>query len=128
MNSRCSCICPKKGEKTHQRTSSRMNYEKLIAHRASEIEASGIRKIFDLAATIKDAINLSIGQPDFDVPDSIKDAAIDAIRSGFNRYPPSAGLPELRQLVLDHYSELHGIRPDDCIITSGTSGGLTLAL
>lgn len=105
-----------------------MNYTTLLADRVKGIEASGIRKIFDLAATIKDAINLSIGQPDFDVPDPIKDAAIDAIRSGFNRYPPSAGLPELRQLVLDHYQELHGIRPDDCIIASGTSGGLTLAL
>jgi len=105
-----------------------MNYTTLLADRVKGIEASGIRKIFDLAATIKDAINLSIGQPDFDVPDPIKDAAIDAIRAGFNRYPPSAGLPELRSLVLDHYKELHGVRPDDCIIASGTSGGLTLAL
>jgi aspartate/methionine/tyrosine aminotransferase len=105
-----------------------MNYTSLIADRCAGIEASGIRKIFDLAATVKDAINLSIGQPDFDVPEPIKEAAIEAIRGGFNRYPPSAGLPELRQLVLDHYKELHGTRPEDCIIASGTSGGLTLAL
>lgn len=105
-----------------------MNYGKLLADRVTGIEASGIRKIFDLAATIKDAINLSIGQPDFDVPDPIKDLNIAAIREGFNRYPPSAGLPELRQLVLDHYQELHGVRPEDALIASGTSGGLTLAL
>ncbi|MEI6235428.1 MAG: aminotransferase class I/II-fold pyridoxal phosphate-dependent enzyme [Planctomycetota bacterium] len=105
-----------------------MDYNRLLAQRVSGIEASGIRKIFDLAATIKDAINLSIGQPDFDVPDPIKDACIDAIRSGFNRYPPSAGIPELRALVLDHYEQLHGVRPESSIITSGTSGGLTLAL
>lgn len=105
-----------------------MNYSTMIAQRAAGLEASGIRKIFDLAATIKDAINLSIGQPDFDVPEPIKDACIDAIRGGFNRYPPSAGFPELRSLVLDHYATLHGVRPQSALITSGTSGGLTLAL
>ncbi|HEY3320243.1 MAG TPA: aminotransferase class I/II-fold pyridoxal phosphate-dependent enzyme [Planctomycetota bacterium] len=105
-----------------------MNYDNLLATRVTSIEASGIRKIFDLAATIKDAINLSIGQPDFDVPDPIKELAIDAIRAGFNRYPPSAGLPELRQLVLDHYRQIHGVPQEDCLIASGTSGGLTLSL
>ena len=105
-----------------------MDYARLLAARVAGIEASGIRRIFDLAATVKDAINLSIGQPDFDVPAPIKASAIEAIEQGFNRYPPSAGFPELRQLVLDQYQRLHGCRPEDCIITSGTSGGLTLAL
>src|SRR6185369_2636526 len=98
-----------------------MNYSNLLAHRVTSIEASGIRKIFDLAATVKDAVNLSIGQPDFDVPEPIQQAAIDAIRGGFNRYPPSAGFPELREFVLNHYAGLHGTRPEDCIVTSGTS-------
>src|ERR1043165_1220649 len=105
-----------------------MDYQPILAQRIAGLEASGIRKIFDLAATIQDAINLSIGQPDFDVPDPIKDACIDAIRGGFNRYPPSAGFPELRALVLDHFAYLHAVRPESSIITSGTSGGLTLAL
>jgi aspartate/methionine/tyrosine aminotransferase len=105
-----------------------MDPTKLLAKRVTSIEASGIRKIFDLAATVKDAVNLSIGQPDFDVPELIQQSAIDAIRSGFNRYPPSAGFPELRELILSHYASLHGTRPQDCIVTSGTSGGLTLAL
>lgn len=47
-----------------------------IAARAANIEASGIRKIFDLAATLKDPINLSIGQPDFDVPEPVKDSTL----------------------------------------------------
>lgn len=105
-----------------------MNYQHFLAQRVAGLEASGIRRIFDLAASIPDAINLSIGQPDFDVPDPIKDACINAIRGGFNRYPPSAGFPELRALVLDHFAHLHGVRPESSIITSGTSGGLTLAL
>jgi aspartate/methionine/tyrosine aminotransferase len=111
-----------------RRKMARMDYKKLLADRVTGIEASGIRKIFDLAATVKDAINLSIGQPDFDVPEPIKVAAIEAIKGGFNRYPPSAGFPELRALVLDHYQQLHRVRPEDSLIASGTSGGLTLAL
>lgn len=105
-----------------------MDRTNLLAQRVKAIEASGIRKIFDLAATIKDAIDLSIGQPDFDVPEPLKEAAIAAIRAGYNRYPPSVGLPDLRRLVLDHYQKLHGVRPEDSLITSGGSGGLTLAL
>ena len=105
-----------------------MEYKRLFAARVNGIEASGIRKIFDLAATIKDAINLSIGQPDFDVPEPIQAAAAEAIHSGFNRYTPSAGFPELRKLVLDHYRHLHGVPMEECMITSGTSGGLTLSL
>jgi len=105
-----------------------MDYSKLLAQRVTAIEASGIRKIFDLAATLKGALDFSIGQPDFDVPEPLKEAAIGAIRAGFNRYPPSVGYPELRKLVLDHYQQLHGLRPAESLITSGTSGALTLAL
>jgi aspartate/methionine/tyrosine aminotransferase len=102
------------------------NLQRLLADRVKAIEASGIRKIFDLAATVKDAVNLSIGQPDFDVPAPIAQAAIEAIRDGHNRYTPSIGLPELRRAVLGRAFELHGVRQEDCLITSGTSGGLTL--
>src|SRR3954470_13641256 len=67
----------------------------IVAQRALEIDASGIRKVFDLAAKLKDPINLSIGQPDFDVPEAIKEAAIEAIRAGRNRYTPTQGIGEL---------------------------------
>jgi aspartate aminotransferase/aminotransferase len=105
-----------------------MDVKRLLAPRVSGIEVSGIRKIFDLAATIKDAVNLSIGQPDFDVPAPIQDACVDAIRAGFNRYTPNAGIPDLRAAVQDHLQRLHGARPESVLITGGTSGGLTLAL
>lgn len=105
-----------------------MNYTNVLAQRVKAIEASGIRKIFDMAATIKDVIDLSIGQPDFDVPEPLKAEAIAAIRAGYNRYPPSSGVPELRKLVLDHHEKAQGVRPEDCIIASGASGGLTLSL
>ncbi|MCW8130121.1 MAG: aminotransferase class I/II-fold pyridoxal phosphate-dependent enzyme [Planctomycetota bacterium] len=100
----------------------------LIARRAAQIEASGIRRIFDLAATLKDPINLSIGQPDFDVPDPVKDAAVAAIKGGFNRYTPSGGIPELRARVLAKYEADHGVKMEDCFVASGVSGALTLAL
>ena len=66
-----------------------------VAKRALEIDASGIRKVFDLAAKLKDPINLSIGQPDFDVPAELKDAAVKAIQEGKNRYTPTQGIVEL---------------------------------
>ncbi|GMV82674.1 MAG: aminotransferase [Planctomycetota bacterium] len=105
-----------------------MDWARLVAQRAAGLEASGIRKIFDLAATLKDPVNLSIGQPDFDVPEPVKETAAAALREGFNRYTPSGGIPELRKAVLDRFEKLHGMRPEDVLITSGVSGGLTLAL
>ena len=53
-----------------------------LASRIDRIDSSGIRRVFDLARSLKDPINLSIGQPDFDVPPPVKEAAIAAIRAG----------------------------------------------
>ena len=63
-----------------------------IADRMAAIESSGIRKVFDLARTIRDPINLSIGQPDFPVPEAIKRAAIDAIQADRNGYTVTQGV------------------------------------
>ena len=60
-----------------------------IAARMKQIDASGIRKAFDMARSMKDPINLSIGLPDFDVAEPVKLAAIDAIEAGFNAYTQS---------------------------------------
>ena len=56
-----------------------------ISARSRSFDSSGIRKVFDLAAKLKDPINLSIGQPDFDVPDAAKQACIAAIQEGKKR-------------------------------------------
>ena len=92
------------------------------------IDASGIRKAFDMSRSMNDPINLSIGLPDFDVPDPVKAAAIDAIETGHNAYTVTQGIPELRtkiQATVD--AELgHGDR--QVLITAGTSGALLLAL
>jgi aspartate aminotransferase/aminotransferase len=96
-----------------------------LAQRRSLINSSGIRKVFDLAAKLKDPINLSIGLPDFDVPDIVKESAITAIRGGKNRYTLTAGTPELRQAVRDYYTARE-VPFDDVLIASGTSGALFL--
>jgi aspartate/methionine/tyrosine aminotransferase len=100
-----------------------------IAQRMSLLDASGIRKVFDLAAQLTDPINLSIGQPDYDVPDVVKDAAIRAIRDGQNKYTQTQGLPDLRQAVAAHAREEFGWDDDRLyLITSGVSGALVLAM
>ena len=99
-----------------------------IADRMRSIEASGIRKAFDMAGSMKDPINLSIGLPDFDVADPVKAAAVEAIERGRNAYTVTQGIPELRgklQAAVDA-----GLKHPDrqVLITSGTSGALLLAL
>ena len=101
-----------------------------LAARMSRIDASGIRKVFDLAKSLKDPINLSIGQPDFDVPEPIKDAACEAIRSGKNTYTPTQGIAPLRALVQaeeERFTKRH-YSDKEVLITSGVSGGLFLTL
>jgi aspartate/methionine/tyrosine aminotransferase len=99
-----------------------------IADRMQFIEASGIRKVFELARTIRDPINLSIGQPHFDVPDVVKEAAHDAIDRGRNAYTLTQGIPELRQRLLDDVRRDYPHAARELLVTSGTSGGLVLAL
>ena len=99
-----------------------------IADRMKTMDSSGIRKVFDLAAKLKDPVNLSIGQPDFDVPEAAKDEAIAAIRRGFNKYTQTQGTAELRQAVADACRAEFGWDDDrPYLITSGVSGALLLA-
>jgi aspartate aminotransferase len=99
-----------------------------VSRRANAVDASGIRKVFDLAASMKDPINLSIGLPDFDVPDEAKNAAIEAIRSGHNRYTQTQGIAPLRERLRNDLSSEIGRDVGDVLITSGVSGGLFLAI
>jgi aspartate aminotransferase/aminotransferase len=99
-----------------------------ISRRALGVDASGIRKVFDLAAKMKDPINLSIGLPDFDVPEPVKTAAIDAIKSGNNRYTQTQGIAPLRERLRRDLSAEIGRDVGDVLITSGVSGGLLLAI
>src|SRR5688500_17920992 len=99
-----------------------------ISSRANAVDASGIRKVFDLAAKMKDPINLSIGLPDFDVPELAKTAAIEAIRTGQNRYTQTQGIEPLRTRLRAELSREMGRDVGDVLITSGVSGGLFLSI
>ena len=100
----------------------------MISQRAREIPESGIRRIFELVSSVKDPINLSIGQAHFDVPDAIQEVACASIREGFNRYTVTQGLPELNDRVMRRTRDLYGWDGGGCMITSGVSGGLMLAM
>lgn len=100
----------------------------LLAQRTSLVDSSGIRKVFDLAAKLENPINLSIGQPDFPVPDEIQQAAIDAIRGNKNGYSLTQGIPELREKLQARVDAEWGHDDRRVLVTSGTSGALMLAL
>jgi aspartate aminotransferase/aminotransferase len=99
-----------------------------IASRMSRIEASGIRKAFDMSKSMKDPINLSIGLPDFDVANPVKAAAIEAIERGHNAYTLTQGLPELRTKIQTAVDAALGHADRQVLVTSGSSGALLLAL
>src|SRR5947209_13306687 len=99
-----------------------------VSRRAHAVDASGIRKVFDLAAKMKDPINVSIGLPDFDVPEEAKTAAIAAIRRGDNRYTPTQGIEPLRLRLRRDLSADMGHDVGEVIITSGVAGALFLAV
>ena len=102
--------------------------DRWIAERMRHIEASGIRKVFELTKTLKDPVNLSIGQPHFDVPEPIKAAAKDAIDRGANGYTVTQGIPPLRQKIHETIRQRFPHPDREVVVTSGSSGGLMLAL
>ncbi len=99
-----------------------------IAERLEYFDSSGIRKVFDLGATLKDPINLSIGQPDFPVPRAVKDAAIAAINEDKNGYSPTQGIAPLREKLQARIDAQYKHVARQVFVTSGTSGGLVLAI
>ena len=81
-----------------------------VLARAKKLEAQG-----------KDVVHLEIGEPDFDTPQNIIDAAKTALDEGYTHYGPSAGLPELRQTIASHISKDRGITvaPENVVVTPG---------
>jgi len=99
-----------------------------IAERTKTFDNSGIRKAFDLANQLNDPINLSIGQPDFDVPEEIRDACVDAIQSHKNGYALSQGMPVLREKLQGQIDAEYGHDDRKVFVCSGTGGGLVLSM
>ncbi|TWT99658.1 putative N-acetyl-LL-diaminopimelate aminotransferase [Botrimarina colliarenosi] len=99
-----------------------------LADRTDRFDSSGIRKVFDLAAKLKDPINLSIGQPDFPAPPALKEAACKAIHDDLNGYSPTQGAAALRDRLQARVDEEWGHEGRKLLVTSGTSGALNLAM
>ncbi len=100
----------------------------VVARRAAAFDSSGIRKAFDLAARLDDPINLAIGQPDFAMPEAAQTAAKAAIDAGKNGYTPTQGIGPLRERLEARARAETGQAGRRLLVTSGTSGGLVLAL
>ncbi len=99
-----------------------------IAERTRAFDSSGIRKVFELAGQLAAPIDLSIGQPDYDVPEPVRAACIDAIQSGKNNYALTQGMPVLREKLQTRLDQQYGHADRRVFVSSGTSGGLVLAL
>ena len=99
-----------------------------FSENVARMDISGIRKIFEAAGS--DAINLGLGQPDFDTPEHIKAAAIKAINEGFTGYTVGSGIPELREALSLKFKEENAfsVSLQEIIVTSGASEALAIAL
>lgn len=98
-----------------------------LADRTRPFLNSNFKRIFELSRQLKDPVNLGMGQPHFDVPDELKEVAIQSIRDGFNGYTLPSGTPDLRAKIKQSLDQQTG-RNDEVVITCGTLGALTLAL
>ena len=100
-----------------------------LSQRAANLKPSGIRKFFDIVATMKDVISLGIGEPDFTTPKPILEAGIRSLQAGETHYTSNAGKLELRQAVAANLKNLYGVSYDaatEIIATVGVSEALYL--
>lgn len=101
-----------------------------LSQRVRGLRPSGIRKFFDIAATMENVISLGIGEPDFDSPPSVIQAGIRALQEGHTHYTSNAGIIQLREKLTAHLNMLYGVQYDpqhEVIITVGGSEALYLA-
>ena len=100
-----------------------MNYK--ITHRAAALSPSLTLAIDSKAKQMKadglDVVGFGAGEPDFDTPQPIKDAAIKALNAGFTKYTPASGIPELRQAIADKFKRENGLsyKPSQIIVSCG---------
>ena len=102
-----------------------------LSKRVAGLKPSGIRKFFDIAATMKDVISLGIGEPDFTTPKPILEAGLRSLQNGETHYTSNHGKLELRQGLADNLRRLYGVQYDpieEMVITVGVSEALYLAM
>ena len=108
-----------------------INYDDFISERAGSIKPSGIRKFFDVVSTMKDAISLGVGEPDFQTPWSVRECAIASIKKGYTQYTSNTGMPALRDAIGKYLSmryNIHYSGESEILVTVGASEGIDLSL
>jgi len=108
-----------------------VNYDRYLNPAVAAVPPSGIRRFFDLAATMRDAISLGVGEPDFITPYHIRNAAINSIIDGETAYTPNRGLLPLRKEISYYLESRYGTVYDpetDIIVTVGASESIDIAL
>lgn len=108
-----------------------MNYDRFLNPSIAAVPPSGIRRFFDLASTMKDAISLGVGEPDFKTPYHIRNAAINSLIDGETQYTPNRGLPALRDEISYYLRERYGLSYDpgkEILVTIGASEAIDVAL
>ena len=101
-----------------------------VSKSVASVPPSAIRKFFDLASEMKGVISLSIGEPDFVTPWSIREAGINSLVDGYTHYSPNAGYTNAKKAIVNYINRRYGIEYDhngECLITVGGSEGLDLA-
>jgi aminotransferase len=102
-----------------------------LARNVAGLKPSGIRKFFDIVATMKEVISLGIGEPDFTTPEPILEAGVRSLRAGETHYTSNSGKLEFRQAVARNLTRLYGVSYDpgsEIIATVGVSEALYLAM
>jgi aminotransferase len=102
-----------------------------LSKNVAGLKPSGIRKFFDIAATMKDVLSLGIGEPDFTTPGSILEAGVNSLRAGQTHYTSNSGKLELRQAIAGNLNRLYGVSydpVDEIIATVGVSEALYLVM
>ena len=108
-----------------------MNYDRYLNPAIAAVPPSGIRRFFDLAATMKDTISLGVGEPDFKTPYHIRNAAINSLIDGETQYTANRGLPELRREIARYLEKRFSLSYDpekEVLVTIGASEAIDLAL
>ena len=103
----------------------------MLSERVRSIKPSGIRKFFDIAATMADVISLGVGEPDFVTPDHIRQAGIDAIKDGETHYTSNWGTMALRRAISENIERRYGVHYDpatEVMVTVGVSEGIDATL
>jgi aminotransferase len=105
--------------------------DRALSQRVRSVPPSGIRRFFEIAATMSDVISLGVGEPDFDTPRRIVEAGVESLREGRTHYTSNYGTIELRRALADHLERRYGLDYDpasELLITVGASEAVDLAL